>query len=594
MNNYPISDFIVPDPNTRTEPPNWFHESLINASRWLKQNNPIFKRYDNNRAMTRSSPSDPFPEPLPTARLVSRSVDRLPSNQYTAQPPSLVVPNDDFPARIHDEDYRYERLMAGFMDLDDDLVLPIQLSNPDVEALVFPDLFPTGRGHYEDVKKLLSFKQVTDSYGKKKTELPKSEQNFESEECLISDNAIRADMPHPVLEPELHWLVTTFQIHRCIAEKCRGPGTNLQPCKNGFPQPLSNDTYCRPNSKRYVYRRTKEEDRWVVPYHPETLLIWQGHINFQYITTLGFGKYVTKYATKPEPTEIFNVSEQDSYSRHVQARRLGSMELMILLLQYSITRSSASVQYLPSAPSELRIRSVKPVHMQIEEQQDDDEDEDEEKPYFDDAIDKYFDRPSNELFENLTYPEYFQRFKVGGRPPGRTCKLYLTRDLKNRFVAERTKPLLVRFTNYNVDDGEPFFYQHLIMKHAVRSEVDLLGGFTSYRDRFRSLYPIRYEQAVLRLSKSSVAGKFQLSEAFKRVIEHVLTDLQKNDLWDVIYNQLISLEKPSLRTASTLMLDHDQYKIYNTLCNSWGPECENKYPYFFMTGSAVPVKYQTK
>ncbi|CAJ0898730.1 8767_t:CDS:1 [Entrophospora sp. SA101] len=54
-----------------TEPPNWFHESLINASRWLKQNNPIFKQYNNNRAMTRSSPSDPFPEPLPTARLVS-------------------------------------------------------------------------------------------------------------------------------------------------------------------------------------------------------------------------------------------------------------------------------------------------------------------------------------------------------------------------------------------------------------------------------------------------------------------------------------------------------------------------------------------
>ncbi|CAJ0875986.1 5472_t:CDS:2 [Entrophospora sp. SA101] len=151
----------------------------------------------------------------------------------------------------------------------------------------------------------------------------------------------------------------------------------------------------------------------VPPLSQQTLLIWQGHINFQYITTLGFGKYMTKYATKPEPTEIFNVNKQDYYSRHVQARRLGSMELMILLLQYSITRSSTSIQYLPSAPSELRIRSVKPIHMQIEEQQDDDE----EKPYFDDAIDKYFDRPSNELFESLTYPEYFQRFKVGGCSP---------------------------------------------------------------------------------------------------------------------------------------------------------------------------------
>ena len=106
---------------------------------------------------------------------------------------------------------------------------------------------------------------------------------------LISNNTIHADMPNPFLEPELFQLVTTYQIHRCVGEKCGDPGTDANPCKKGFPQPLSNFTYCNENSKRYIYRRTKDEDRWVVPYHPETLLIWQGHINFQYITT-GPGK----------------------------------------------------------------------------------------------------------------------------------------------------------------------------------------------------------------------------------------------------------------------------------------------------------------
>ncbi|CAJ0906340.1 14741_t:CDS:1, partial [Entrophospora sp. SA101] len=56
-------------------------------------------------------------------------------------------------------------------------------------------------------------------------------------------------------------------------------------------------------------------------------------------------------------------------------RRLGSMELMILLLQYPITRCSVSVHYLPSAPSEYRIRSVKPIHMLRQEDNDQDENE---------------------------------------------------------------------------------------------------------------------------------------------------------------------------------------------------------------------------
>lgn len=45
------------------------------------------------------------------------------------------------------------------------------------------------------------------------------------------------------------------------------------------------------------------------------------------------------------------------------ARRLGAMELMVLLLQYPLTRCSVSVHYLPSAPSELRLRSIKPLHL---------------------------------------------------------------------------------------------------------------------------------------------------------------------------------------------------------------------------------------
>ena len=108
----------------------------------------------------------------------------------------------------------------------------------------------------------------------------------------------------------------------------------------------------------------------MVPYHLETLFIWRGHINFQYVTSTGFAKYITKYVTKPEPSELFDINEQDEYRKHIMARRLGAMELMVLLLQYPLIRCSVSVFYLPSAPSELRPRSVKPIHLLLSQKND--------------------------------------------------------------------------------------------------------------------------------------------------------------------------------------------------------------------------------
>ena len=78
-------------------------------------------------------------------------------------------------------------------------------------------------------------------------------------------------------------------------------------------------------------------------------------------------------------------------------------------------------------------------------------------------IDKYFDRPRNDVFEEMSYPDYFRNYNIANKPPGPNSKLYVARDLKNRVVIRRTKPLLLRFMNYKVDDGEPFFFQHLIM-----------------------------------------------------------------------------------------------------------------------------------
>ncbi|GBC10034.1 hypothetical protein RclHR1_00930012 [Rhizophagus clarus] len=56
------------------------------------------------------------------------------------------------------------------------------------------------------------------------------------------------------------------KIHRCIPSKCGGPCNNNGQCNQKFPKPLSEITYFDNETGRFVYRRTKPEDQWVVGY----------------------------------------------------------------------------------------------------------------------------------------------------------------------------------------------------------------------------------------------------------------------------------------------------------------------------------------
>jgi hypothetical protein len=130
---------------------------------------------------------------------------------------------------------------------------------------------------------------------------------------MIQNDIIRSDLPDQSQEPELYQKVLTFQIHRCDPFKCGGPAPPDEQCKKGFPRPFSDTTYVDQDSFRYIYKCVKPIDQWVVPYHPETLLIWNAHMNAQYITSKGFARYFTKYVAKSEPTHVFNIMENNKF-----------------------------------------------------------------------------------------------------------------------------------------------------------------------------------------------------------------------------------------------------------------------------------------
>lgn len=120
-----------------------------------------------------------------------------------------------------------------------------------------------------------------------------------------------------------------------------------------------------------------------------------------YIKT--FAHYITKYITKPEPIGAFDLEELGAYHKHIISWRISSLEVMVLLLGYKLYGSSIAVDYLPSAPPFSRSKSIKPIHMILNNN---------ENPHWDDAIVKYLKRPRNAIFNEIIYPKYHQQYQL--------------------------------------------------------------------------------------------------------------------------------------------------------------------------------------
>ena len=63
----------------------------------------------------------------------------------------IIVPPYDFPDEIHNEDSHYSCLVIGFFHGKNKHQIPLRFNDPELEAILFPDLFPDGRGFYGDI-----------------------------------------------------------------------------------------------------------------------------------------------------------------------------------------------------------------------------------------------------------------------------------------------------------------------------------------------------------------------------------------------------------------------------------------------------------
>jgi len=129
---------------SRDEEEPWLTPNLLAAAKWLSKHNCYIKPLVQYMSSL-STNSQTFP----TAYHSPNDLRAPPFQER-----DLVVPNGDFSTEIHDEDYHYTHLMAGFVKNSNGTTLPLSFCDPELEPLLFPDLFPDGKGHYHELIKL--------------------------------------------------------------------------------------------------------------------------------------------------------------------------------------------------------------------------------------------------------------------------------------------------------------------------------------------------------------------------------------------------------------------------------------------------------
>ena len=239
----------------------------------------------------------------------------------------------------------------------------------------------------------------------------------------------------------LRKLVTMYQKHTC-RERCRTksrvkrtkkgkckklPNEGPIDCRFGFPAKISHGELIDTERKRYTYVRRQEEDINVSPYNMELLIHGYRHVN---VIKLGPDfpiDYICKYITKPEKRLNIKLPKTTGQvAKYLNRRIVGGPEAAAIELEVPQCIQSVEVVYIPSY-LQPRTRVIKRAkHLPADESSSD--------IYYKTKFEYYLNRPTDALFEKLTYPQFYQQFKY-------------------KFVKEtRVEPCTCPYDDYDGDD----------------------------------------------------------------------------------------------------------------------------------------------
>ncbi|XP_044596953.1 uncharacterized protein LOC123273577 [Cotesia glomerata] len=242
------------------------------------------------------------------------------------------------------------------------------------------------------------------------------------------DQIISAEIPDPLIDPELFDVVIQHMIHGpCSAFNITTPCMENGKCKKNFPKPHTNDTITDIDGYRIYRRRNTEngghtfimrllnypnqaefDNQWVVPYSPLLSKTYKAYVNVELCSSVKSIKYICKYVNKGSDLAIFevqNINKNDEIARYQMGRYISSNEAIWHILSFPIHERDPSVQHLA-------------IHL-----------ENSQRVYFteEDLLQRAFEAPKTTLTEFFTLCQRFDIF-------GRFAKTLLYGDVPHYFT----------------------------------------------------------------------------------------------------------------------------------------------------------------
>ena len=403
-------------------------------------------------------------------------------------------------------------------------------------------------------------------------------------------NHITCQLPNKSINPELHRLVSRYQMHRCSAYCKRrykyGQGIYITRCKFGFPRqicPVDNlncvEDSLKTRKKIYNLKRAKNEIH-INDYNPLLLLLWKANIDIQFVaeSSLALAHYVSGYVTKAEKSSmqiIWNdVSESKTiYSRlwsfgirSLRSRECGLYEASDLLLGDHLYEKSETVKWIDVSMPHKRIRRLKNYKVLQELQK---TDPTSENIFNDNLIDAFYPRRPQNL-KNLCLYDFVATYAFSNINDNE--RVY--RKLKN-----------ARLINHKLFDlekesqREDYFYSLILLFVPFQDENDLLLSNETAEEAFNRLLPAhpncsKYHETLQKMLKVHTKVK-KINEARNSDVKveskeegepQVMGEIVKAIMEDITSLNISECDAVTLAQRES-MLNTDQKRIYNTIKN---------------------------
>jgi len=181
----------------------------------------------------------------------------------------------------------------------------------------------------------------------------------EQYDCIIS-----AELPDKRKYPELYKMVVKHMMHGpCGRLNPECPCTKgRQSCKNRYPRPFNaatlqgKDSYPlyrrRDDGRKEKVRNHDLDNRWVVPYNPYLLRLFNCHINVEVCSSIKAVKYLFKYVYKGHDRASVSVNETESgdnideIKQYRDARWVTPPEALWRIYGFELSKNSPSVTQL--------------------------------------------------------------------------------------------------------------------------------------------------------------------------------------------------------------------------------------------------------